>query len=106
MNVNLERITACGECCDACEKKRGGLCAGCIESDGRVPEWAESGRCPVHACSRAHGVRFCGLCAAFPCPQLPELIFWNPDVVEHMRALARQWARSGGEGRGSIGYDG
>lgn len=98
MDGNPERITACGECCDACEKRRDGRCAGCIESDGRIPEWTESGRCPVHACARAHGVRFCGICAAFPCPHLTELIFWNPDVVAHLRALAERW--------GDVGYDG
>lgn len=33
-------ITACGECCTGCEKKKDGRCPGCIEADGVVPEQA------------------------------------------------------------------
>lgn len=91
----MERITACGECCDDCEKKRGGLCAGCIESDGRVPEWKDSGRCRIHACARAHGVRFCGICDEFPCGQLTAIVHWNPNIVEHLRGLAQAYGREG-----------
>lgn len=91
--VNFERITACGECCDDCAKKRDGLCGGCIELDGLVPEWKDSGRCPVYACAKAHGVRFCGICAEFPCAPLTALIHWNPNIVDAMRELARAYGQ-------------
>ena len=84
-------ITACGECCTGYAKKADGRCPGCIESDGRVPEWAESGRCKVHACVRDHGVQFCGLCTEFPCGKLPSLIHWNPDIVKHLSALRDEY---------------
>ena len=72
------------DCAPAASKRTGAFRGGRNRGDAR--------------CARAHGVRFCGRCAAFPCPHLTELIFWNPDVVEHMRALAERW--------GGVGYDG
>ena len=91
--TDFTTITACGECCTGCPKKLDGRCPGCIEADGRVPEWAESGRCKVHACTRDHGVQFCGLCAEFPCAELSSLIHWNPDIVEQMTALRDEYRR-------------
>ena len=91
--TDFSTITACGECCTGCPKKQDGRCPGCIEADGRVPEWAESGRCRIHACTRDHGVQFCGLCAEFPCANLPSLISWNPDIVEQMTALRNEHGR-------------
>lgn len=49
--LRLDETTACGGCCTSCTKKLDGICKGCIEADGYVPEWAESGRCRVHACT-------------------------------------------------------
>ena len=92
--MDLSMITACGESCAGCEKKKLGICRGCIEADGYVPEWAASGRCPVHACCRDHGVQFCGLCAEFPCAKLPGMVHWNPDIVDRQRKLA-ETARRG-----------
>ena len=91
--TDFSTITACGECCAGCPKKSEGKCPGCLETDGRVPEWAESGRCRVHACARDHHVRFCGLCAEFPCAKLPSLVSWNPDIVEHLTALRNEHRR-------------
>ena len=85
--TDFETITACGECCTGCLKKKSGICPGCIEADGRVPEWAESGVCRVHACCIEHNVRFCGLCSEFPCEKLPQMIPWNTDIVRHLSAL-------------------
>ena len=31
--------------------------------------------------------KFCGLCADFPCAELPSLVSWNPDIIEQMTAL-------------------
>lgn len=87
--IDFNTITACGECCTDCRKKDG-ICKGCIEADGYVPEWAESGRCKVHECARKHNVQFCGLCDQFPCKQLTTLIHWNPDIVEHLTMLAKE----------------
>ncbi|MCR5681528.1 MAG: DUF3795 domain-containing protein, partial [Clostridiales bacterium] len=89
--VKFERITACGECCDGCAKYRAGACPGCIDADGQVPEWKESGGCPIHRCARRHGVQFCGLCEEFPCTWLKEKIVWNPHAVDHLAALAEAW---------------
>ena len=91
--TDFSTITACGECCVGCPKKSDGRCPGCIEADGRVPEWAESGRCKVHTCAKDHHVQFCGLCAEFPCAKLPSLISWNPDIVEQMTALRNEYRR-------------
>ena len=91
--TDFTTITACGECCTGCSKKLAGTCPGCIESDGRVPEWAESGRCRVHACARDHGVQFCGLCDAFPCDKLPEMIPWNPDIIRHLSSLRDEYLK-------------
>ena len=89
--TDFSTITACGECCVGCPKKADGRCPGCMEADGRVPEWAESGRCKVHACAREHHVQFCGLCAEFPCAKLLSLISWNPDIVEKMTVLRNEY---------------
>lgn len=88
--MKLEEITACGECCSGCAKRKEGLCPGCIEADGYVPEWSQSGRCRVHACAREHNAQFCGVCPAFPCGKMVEMIHWKQDVAEHMRAMARK----------------
>ena len=89
--MDFRKITACGENCGGCVKMKNGLCPGCIAADGFVPEWAASGRCPIHACCRAHGVQFCGLCAAFPCADLEKMAHWNPDIVAHHRVLASRY---------------
>ena len=89
--TDFSTITACGECCTECPKKKDGRCPGCIEADGRVPEWAQSGRCRVHACTREHHVQFCGLCAECPCEKLPSMISWNPNIVEHMTSLRDEY---------------
>ena len=86
--IDFSEITACGENCTKCDKMKSGACAGCIAADGCVPEWAESGRCPIHACCQSHQARFCGVCPEFPCSAIRQLIHWNPDVVEHLRELA------------------
>lgn len=91
--IDFSEITACGENCAGCEKRKSGVCAGCIAADGYVPEWAESGQCPIHACCRRHQVQFCGICPEFPCSALRELIHWNPDVVEHLQDLAENYRR-------------
>ena len=91
--TDFTTITACGESCVECEKKKDGRCPGCIEADGRVPEWADSGRCKVHTCTREHHVQFCGLCAEFPCNHLTSLIFWNKDILAHMTALRDEYRK-------------
>lgn len=88
MAIDFRKVTACGECCTGCGKKLSGFCGGCIESDGNVPEWRESGGCPIHKCARAHGVQFCGLCTEFPCTWLREKITWNPDAIPNLQKIA------------------
>ncbi len=95
--IDFSSLTACGECCDGCAKKSDGLCRGCIEMDGYVPEWAQSGRCKVHACARNHNVSFCGLCAEFPCGDINKIIHWKADVTEHMKYLADKYNQQSGE---------
>lgn len=89
--IDFSTVTACGECCVGCKKKESGICKGCIEADGFVPEWKESGQCRVHKCAKSHGVSFCGICSEFPCEQLPIIIHWDPDRVEHLRKLGEQY---------------
>ncbi len=91
--IDFTRITACGECCGGCRRYLEKECPGCIGADGDVPEWKESGGCPIHKCARRHGVQFCGLCGEFPCAWLKEKIVWNPRAVEHLAALAEEWRR-------------
>lgn len=100
--IDFSAVTACGECCGGCRKKADGTCPGCIEADGYVPEWAESGRCRVHACARSHGVCFCGICGEFPCKDLAAMIPWNPRIAQHLEELAGKW-RSQGEEPGEPG---
>ena len=97
--IDYDVITACGEDCTGCEKRRKGACPGCIAADGIVPEWAGSGRCPVHACCRSHHVQFCGLCTEFPCADLQKLVHWNPDIIQHQQRLAVQYRGRGYPGR-------
>ena len=85
--MDFSTLTACGEDCTGCKKRLEGLCPGCIKADGYVPEWAGSGRCKVHACAKEHGAQFCGICSEFPCEKLPQLIHWNPNIVEHHKGL-------------------
>lgn len=89
--IDFTAITACGESCTACPKKAQGICKGCIETDGYVPEWADSGRCKVHTCTREHNVQFCGICTEFPCSRLTSMIHWKSDIVAHMEVLAREY---------------
>lgn len=89
--VDCTTVTSCGECCIGCEKKKNGICPGCIEAEGKVPEWAESGVCRIFACCQEHQVRFCGLCDAFPCQKLPQMIFWNPNIVSHLSKLRDEY---------------
>ena len=91
--IDFSEITACGEFCTRCEKKKDGRCPGCIAADGRVPEWAESGRCKIHACTREHGVQFCGLCKEFPCERIPELMPWNKNAVSHHTYLKNEFKK-------------
>ena len=91
--TDFSTLTACGECCVGCSKKLNGSCPGCIEADGRVPEWAESGRCKIHACARDHGVQFCGLCELFPCEKLPAMIPWNADIIDHLSAIRDEYLK-------------
>lgn len=88
---NFSSITACGEDCTGCAKRAKGLCGGCRELDGYCPEWAQSGRCPVHACAKEHNALFCGLCSQFPCQRLPGLMHWKPDAVHQMKTLAEMY---------------
>ena len=92
--TDFSKLTACGECCEGCAKKKSGDCPGCIEAQGRVPEWAQSGVCRVYACAEEHGAAFCGLCGLFPCEKLPGLISWNPDIVAHLTALREEYLGS------------
>ncbi len=96
--IDFSAITACGESCTACKKKTAGICKGCIELDGYVPEWAGSGRCKVHTCARNHHVQFCGICSDFPCKQLTSYISWNKNIVEHLTSLACQYYNQNLEG--------
>ena len=91
--IDFSVITACGENCTGCAKKKAGECPGCIEADGVVPEWAGSGRCRIHACAREHGVQFCGLCKEFPCERIPKMIPWNPEIISHLTYLKDEYER-------------
>jgi len=95
--TDFSTITACGECCVGCRKKENGVCPGCIESDGYVPEWSQSGRCKIHACAREHGVQFCGLCGEFPCERLPQIVSWNERIVEHLSGLRDEYKTKNGQ---------
>ena len=90
-SIDFTTITACGECCTGCQKRIDGICKGCIEADGYVPEWAGSGRCKVHECARKHNVQFCGICDEFPCEQLTTIIHWpttGASVLSHPTGMA------------------
>ena len=91
--IDFSVITACGESCTRCEKKKDGRCPGCIEADGRVPEWKESGRCRIHACAHDHGVQFCGICSEFPCGNVTKLIPWNKDIISHLTYLRNEYRK-------------
>ena len=85
--TDFSSVTACGECCLECPKHADGRCPGCIEADGRVPEWAESGACPIHVCAKKHNALFCGLCDVFPCDKMQSMMHWIPDAAGRMAAL-------------------
>lgn len=95
--TDFSQITACGQTCEGCRKKAEGICNGCIEADGYVPEWEESGRCKVHACTREHNAPFCGVCECFPCPGITSMIHWEPDIVGKMERLAGELRSLEGE---------
>lgn len=88
--MDFAHITPCGECCAGCGKKAAGECGGCIETDGKCEEWAQSGICPVYACAREHDVPFCGVCPEFPCSHLP-MKRWRPNCEAELRQLAQGW---------------
>lgn len=86
--INWKNVTACGECCEFCQKRKEGICKGCVVSDGYCEEWTQSGRCPIHACASAHQVPFCGLCGDFPCDWLLSKVTWKEDLVSQHNTLA------------------
>ena len=96
--TDFTTMTACGECCIGCSKKESGLCPGCIEAQGKVPEWAESGKCKVYACCEEHNTRYCFMCEDFPCENLPKLISWNPDIVGHLSKLREEYKKQASSG--------
>ena len=100
--MDFSTITACGESCTGCKKRSDGICKGCIEADGYVPEWAGSGRCKIHACTRNHNVQFCGICDNFPCQHLTDYIHWNPNIVEHLATLASQYHKHNLKGEKNV----
>ena len=89
--IDFTHITACGESCVKCPKKLDGRCPGCIDADGVVPEWAQSGRCKIHACAHDHGVQICALCSEFPCEMVKELIHWNPNIIPYLTYLRNEY---------------
>ena len=92
----FETVTACGESCEGCRKKASGACPGCVGADGYVPEWAESGRCRVHACARSHGARYCFACPEFPCGDLSRMMPWKADAAERLTELKDRYDRENG----------
>ena len=91
--IDFTTLTPCGECCTGCKKREGGLCEGCLDTDGHCKEWVDSGRCPMFACTREHGVSFCGLCECFPREDVAKKIPWNSGIVEHLRRLAELYRK-------------
>ena len=91
--IDFTTITACGECCIGCAKKESGACPGCIEAEGKVPEWAESGTCRIYACCEEHNTRYCFLCEAFPCEGLPKIMPWKADVVNQLSELRDEYRK-------------
>ncbi len=89
--IDFTTVTACGECCIGCAKKESGMCPGCIEAEGKVPEWAESGICRIYACCSEHDTRYCFLCEDFPCEKLPEMMPWKANVAEHLSELRDEY---------------
>lgn len=89
--IDLSKVTACGECCDNCKHREEISCKGCIETDGYCAMWIESGRCKIHACAREHNVQFCGLCPEFPCADLEKKIHWRENVVDELRTFAENF---------------
>ncbi len=92
-NIDFSLITPCGENCSGCEKKRTGICQGCIESGGLCKEWEGSGGCPIFKCAVEHEVKFCGLCNEFPCDFLVNKVVWNPNIVEEHNELVSKYNR-------------
>ena len=88
--MDLQHITACGESCLGCAKRAQGSCRGCNETQGHCEEWAQSGVCPVYACTRDKSVPFCGLCPDFPCDHLP-MLRWRPDCIRELQELAEAY---------------
>ena len=91
--IDFTTTTACGECCIGCPKKEGGLCPGCIQAEGKVPEWAESGICRIYACCREHNAKYCFLCEDFPCENLPKMMPWKADVAIHLSELREEYVK-------------
>ncbi len=89
--IDFSAITACGESCSGCAKRANGSCKGCLETEGVCEEWAQSGGCPIHRCTREHGVLFCGLCEAFPCQWLIDKMVWRPNAVKELTELAARY---------------
>ena len=92
--MEFNTITACGECCDGCNKKESGICKGCIESDGHCEEWTQSNGCPIHKCSKEHKVQFCGLCHEFPCDWLIKKVTWKSNIVAELTELAKLYNKN------------
>lgn len=59
----------CGVACNSCEKKKKGICKGCLFIE--KPFWV--GECKVKSCCEKKGLNHCGECSNFPCEMLKNM---------------------------------
>lgn len=94
-SIDFDKITPCGGCCDDCEHKQAGTCAGCRANQGKCVKMWENG-CDIYQCCVEHEVLFCGLCGEFPCPWIVEEISrWNPEGIKNLSNMARIYREKG-----------
>ncbi len=88
--INIKNVTPCGECCDWCEYKLNGECAGCRVTNGEKCKMWSNG-CNIYKCTIEHNVYHCGLCEKFPCEWLVDTTSkWNSESIKTLTELVKK----------------
>ena len=90
MNFDFDKITPCGGDCTGCRHFLDKECEGCLKTDGKCVKMWEKG-CSIYDCCKKNSVKFCGLCANFPCKDFYKITQWDKDAFERHKEAAEKY---------------
>lgn len=90
MNFDFDKITPCSGDCSGCRHFLDKECEGCLKTDGKCVKMWEKG-CSIYDCCKKNSVKFCGLCANFPCEDFYKIAQWDKDALERHKEAAEKY---------------